>query len=326
MSGWGSILGQEFCVSLLRRNLRNENIPGAYLFAGPEGVGKKLCAFEFAKALICEKNKDEACLTCPGCLKAASGTHPDIHVISPQGSLDTIKIDDVRNLIGRLSLKPFMARFQVAIIDGAHCLTEEAANSILKALEEPSVSAKFILISSKKSACLPTIISRCQVIRFQALLPLAVEEILKRDDLCDSKLAAEISITCEGSLSNAATLVSEGLEREKISNQLLSFDRLAWMQWAFPTEKTELSRWISCSIDYLRDLACICVGADSLARNSNLKDIQTNLVDSDMCIEYVWRMLWLKDALDTLVSPRMVGAMFREEWMSLLDKSSRAVA
>jgi DNA polymerase-3 subunit delta' len=164
---WSDIPGNEFAKRLLRTHLASGTVASAYLLTGPEGEEKRRLALEMAKALNCTVETERPCDQCSDCARIDRAIHPDVHLLSPSGASEQIKIDDIRALVGRISLKPFSAAFQVAVIDGADRLTEEAANSLLKALEEPADRTRFLLTTSRLSFCLPTVVSRCQVIRCQ---------------------------------------------------------------------------------------------------------------------------------------------------------------
>jgi DNA polymerase-3 subunit delta' len=124
-----------------------------------------------AKALNClaPSAQDRPCDACIPCRHIARHIHPDVHWLSPGGSSDQVKIDAVRQVLGRIALRPFSGRYQAVLLDGAHRLTEEAANSLLKSLEEPPAHTRFVLTTSQLSRCLPTITSRCQLVRFHRL-------------------------------------------------------------------------------------------------------------------------------------------------------------
>ena len=162
---WDDILGQEFAKRTLSAHLAAGKAAGAYLFAGPSGAGKGLLALEFAKALNCSSDGQRPCDRCLTCQQIAKRIHPDVHYIAPSGSSNQIKMDDIRQLLERLSLRPYSGRVQVAILEQAQRLNEEAANSLLKSLEEPTTFTRFLLTTDQLSHCLPTIVSRCQILR-----------------------------------------------------------------------------------------------------------------------------------------------------------------
>jgi len=172
-----SILGQKDAVESLRRRLAAKAVPHALLFTGPDGVGKRATAVEFAKALLCEKNGANACDACCHCKKIDSKQHPDIFFITPNDK-GNIQIASVREAISRSQMKPFEALFQLVVIDSAEAMGDEAQNALLKVLEEPPKGAHFVLISSEPHLLYPTVLSRCQRVAFEALSDVDVATIL----------------------------------------------------------------------------------------------------------------------------------------------------
>ncbi|MBQ1249746.1 MAG: DNA polymerase III subunit delta', partial [Selenomonadales bacterium] len=166
MISWSSIVGQEDAVSRLRRLVRGVRMPHALLFAGPESVGKYLTAKTLAAALLCESD-DAPCGTCQACRLAENESHPDLVIVRPDKQ--NIKIGEIRKMQKDLSLAPYMAQRRVCIIDEADKMRDEAANSILKTLEEPVGDVVFILITAKRYQLLDTIRSRCMLVEFGAV-------------------------------------------------------------------------------------------------------------------------------------------------------------
>ncbi len=165
------LLGQPKAVNLLQRALTGGRLAHAYLFTGPDGVGKATAARAVAASLLCREETSAApCGRCPGCLKFASGNHPDFLHIRPDGAV--IKIDQVRELKKALVFPPLEARLRVTLLEEVHTMRREAANSLLKLLEEPPPDNLLLLTADEAEPLLPTILSRCQVIPFS---PLALE-------------------------------------------------------------------------------------------------------------------------------------------------------
>ncbi len=165
---FSSLLGQEQAKLVLERALTSDRLAHAYLFRGPDGVGKKLAASLTAARLNCVRPASGgACGTCPSCRKWLSGNHPDIVVVSPENG--TIKIDRIRELCRSLSYPPYESELRIVIIEDVQTMTQEAANSLLKTLEEPPEKNLLILTAESSRELLPTIISRCQVISFHGL-------------------------------------------------------------------------------------------------------------------------------------------------------------
>lgn len=183
------IIGQDRALNILRGCIERDRVPHALLFAGDEGIGKRLAAVNFAKALNCgggseddlfaavgeENDSDQdidACDRCPSCTKIDREAHPDVFFIAPEGDGGQITVSAIRQLEADLSYKPFEGRWKIAILDNAERLNPSAANAFLQTLEEPSPQSVFILVSSRPDMLLATIRSRCQRINFS---PLPVE-------------------------------------------------------------------------------------------------------------------------------------------------------
>lgn len=197
---FAEIKGQAAALNLLKSVL--DNRPGHfYLFCGPEGVGKKKTALATAQYLNCSHKTTDACGVCSSCLKIAHNEHPDVFLIEPSGS--SIKLEQVHALANITALHSFEGGYQVIIVNDAHLLTEQAANSLLKILEEPKEKTVFILITSKLEAILPTICSRATIIKFQALSMENITEILGAEARAIAPLAAGSVQTAQNILNDA---------------------------------------------------------------------------------------------------------------------------
>ena len=207
---FANIIGQEKAKVLLGKALRKGTLGHAYLFRGPAGVGKKRTALTMAAAINCQAPRDiEACGICPACRKLAAGSHPDLLTIQPDGAV--IKINQIRELKHALTLSPFEARFRVIILEDVHTMRREAANSLLKTLEEPPADNILILTADDPGDLLPTIISRCQVIAFHALPYEAVARALMAESDLTAETAATLAAVAEGSLGRAKLLLDREL-------------------------------------------------------------------------------------------------------------------
>ncbi|MWV47596.1 DNA polymerase III subunit delta' [Paenibacillus sp. HJL G12] len=163
------IMGQDTAKQLLQSALRSDSVSHAYIFSGPAGCGQMKTAMTFAQALFCTELQDDACGHCLECRKVLHGNHPDLHLLAPDGS--SIKIDQIRELQRVFSYRSESKNPKVYIIDHADTMTVQAANSLLKFLEEPPVPAVAVLITENGQALLPTIQSRAQTIAFFPLRP-----------------------------------------------------------------------------------------------------------------------------------------------------------
>ena len=165
---FASLAGQEKVKTLLIRSMDSGRIPHAFLFRGPDGVGKKFAALLTAARLNClTPEGSSGCGACASCKKLRSGNHPDVVVVSPENG--TIKIDRIRALCRSLSYPPYESEMRVVIIEDVHTMTPQAANSLLKTLEEPPARNLLILTAESSRELLATIVSRCQTVTFYGL-------------------------------------------------------------------------------------------------------------------------------------------------------------
>ncbi|MFP5261955.1 MAG: DNA polymerase III subunit delta' [Blastocatellia bacterium] len=175
---FSSLVGNERIKKLLRRAVSEGRVGQGLIFSGQRGVGKHQFALALAQAVNCTAPRGgDACGECLSCRKVASREHPDVHTISPDGQF--IKIGQMREMSQEAQYRPYEGRRRVYIIDDAERLREEAANSILKTLEEPPASSLILLVTAKPYALLETIRSRCQMLSFAPLTPDELEAYLK---------------------------------------------------------------------------------------------------------------------------------------------------
>lgn len=209
MPGFDSIIDQDRPVGILTTFLQNGTIPHALLFTGIEGVGKESAALAFAMACNCtgeisSTTRQETkipCGICKPCRKIEAGNHPDIIRVKPSGPF--IKIDQIRSLCQTLAMKPYEARRRVVIITDAQAMNPAAGNALLKMLEEPPVRTILILVATHPSDLLPTIVSRCQQLRFKPISNKYLESVLVQDHELDAGDAMIITTMAGGSLSRA---------------------------------------------------------------------------------------------------------------------------
>jgi len=209
------IRGQDKPIEVLRGQFRQGFLAGSYLFSGPEGIGKGLAAREWAKLINCrDSKKNDSCGSCASCIKIDKGSHPDVHWVSVDSGTvdaaesisDSIKIEQVRQLKKEIYLKPFEAKIKTFIIDDADRLTLEAANALLKILEEPPADSLIILVTSKPQLLPETILSRCRSIKFSAFGKEELKGILQSDYGLEPLLSHYLACFCEGRLGAALRL------------------------------------------------------------------------------------------------------------------------
>ena len=214
---FSAIMGQEKALGILKNYIDNSSLEGGYLFSGPAGIGKKMSALALAKKLNCPESLNDSCGHCSSCLKINNNQHPDVHIISSEEPL--LKIDAIRQLQKEINLKAYEGAYKVFIIDNAHTLTSEAANSLLKILEEPPKKSLIILISDKPNLLFKTVISRCKIIKFSPLKREILEELLRKDYKLDHSFAHFLAYFSDGSLGRALKLKDEDIIGKR--NQLI---------------------------------------------------------------------------------------------------------
>ncbi len=191
MTGWKSIVGHVEVLGYLQSILVSGRIASAFLFCGPEGIGKRTVARVFAQTLLCEGGgspRTTPCGECPACCQVAASSHPDLILVQRPADKAFIPIEAFIGADGKmreglchdLSLKPFRGGRRIAIVDDADFMHQEGANSLLKTLEEPPPGSVLILLGTSPARQLPTIRSRCQRVLFQPLGVGQVEEVLGR--------------------------------------------------------------------------------------------------------------------------------------------------
>ena len=214
---WHSIRGHDRVVAELRRSLQQGRFPHALLFVGPEGIGKRTFAKKLAKSLLCEAQPAadlDPCEACPGCLQVEAGTHPDFIEVARPEDKHELPIRVIRDLCNQFGLKPARGTHKVAILDDADDLNDEAANAFLKTLEEPPPGAVLILIGTSAEVQLQTIVSRCQVVRFDPLSQADIAELLLEQGVAeDAGAAAKLAALGDGSIRRAIGLADAELER-----------------------------------------------------------------------------------------------------------------
>jgi DNA polymerase-3 subunit delta' len=204
------IVGHKQSVKILMNAVSSGRVAHAYLFAGPEGVGKDTTAMAFARALLCSSTTGgDACGLCRECRQVSGGNHPDFYLVDPSGL--SIKIEQVREIQRKAPYRPYQGGRKIFLIRQAEAMTAEAANCILKTLEEPPGDTVFILVSARPQVLLPTILSRCQVIYFKVMaVPDLIQGLvtLKGLPVEESRLYASLA---GGSMGRALSYASGSL-------------------------------------------------------------------------------------------------------------------
>jgi len=232
---WLGVQGHDQVVDRFRRALANNRLASSFLFVGPAGVGKRMFAERLAQTFLCSTRPEallDPCGECPDCKQVLAGAHPDLEFVEKPRDKTVLPLElfigDDQNrmkkgLCHAISLKPMRGRRKVAIIDDADLFNQESANSLLKTLEEPPPNSVLILIGTSEQKQLPTIRSRCQIVRFGPLSIELTTQLLQQEEEITEAQANEAASLSGGSLTLARTMLDEELR----GFRHLLYDRLA---------------------------------------------------------------------------------------------------
>jgi DNA polymerase-3 subunit delta' len=208
---WDRVRGQDAARQTFLAAVERGRLGQAYLLVGPEGVGKRLFARELAKAFLCERppRPMTACDRCPACAQAEAGSHPDLLVLrTPEGKHE-LPVAAMREFCGHLALKPTRGPRKIGVVEDADDFNDESANSFLKTLEEPPPGALLLLRATSTDRQLPTILSRCQVVRFAPLTPADLAAVLAAHGIDDAAKRDRLARLGAGSAARALALEDE---------------------------------------------------------------------------------------------------------------------
>lgn len=276
---FAEIIGQDKAKKMLRRAVEQGRLGHAFLFKGAMGVGKKTFARIFAAALNCQNPAGhEPCGRCSSCLKFHAGSHPDFLVLEPDGA--AIKINQVRELKKTLAFPPLEAKIRVALLCEIHTMRREAANSLLKTLEEPPDQTMLILTGDEAGGILPTILSRCQTVPFFPLPQEEVAKILCQEADLEPESGAALAAMAEGSLGRARLLLAKdllGLRREIVDTLMqlepdtpAAVQALTKLAESAAKLKEDLGELLELLTTWLHDLLLLSRGAPGSIINRDL--------------------------------------------------------
>jgi DNA polymerase-3 subunit delta' len=313
MTNHWNLIGNEWAVDMLKKHVTNGTTRHAYLFAGPPGLGRRTLALRFAQALNCPTPLAAGvpCRQCRDCKQIAAMQHADLTVVQADAEGGTLKVDQIREARRTLVLKPYQAKYRVALFLRFQEANDNAANALLKTLEEAPSYAVLILTADNPEQLLPTIVSRCEVLR---LRPLRIEEVQKELETRgletgQAKLIAHLSGGRFGyalRLLEDESLLGRRAERLNDLQNLISATRVEKFAYAekLSKDKESMRQAILVWLSYWRDVMLRTAQA------------QTPLVNVDRNLE----IEELAQQLDLSVTRRVVSSL-----EDVLEKMERNV-
>jgi DNA polymerase-3 subunit delta' len=317
------LTGHAHLLGLLAAAARRGTLPPSLIFAGPDGVGKRLAAIALAQLLNCQSLDplhNDACGKCASCTRIARGVHADVLIVEP-GDTGAIKLDQVRDAIDRTGYRPFEGRKRVIVIDRADAMLVEAQNALLKTLEEPPSTSMFVLVTSRPDVLLPTVRSRCQRLRFGRLSAQEVAAVLLAKHDYTPANAHAAAAASDGSIGVALAGDSEDFveAREAAVEVLQGVANASDPRRRLDTGKTlagsgdrdEVRRRLRALASMLRDLGALSVKADEgYLANADLRDGLRRVsgsFDSDRITRGFAAIDKALDAIDRNGSPKIVA-------------------
>jgi len=281
-----NLVGHEWAVDMLKKHVVNGTTRHAYLFAGPTGLGRRSLALRFAQALNCQTpiSSGIPCGQCRNCKQIEAMQHPDLSVVQADSEGSTLKVDQIRDVRRSLTLKPYVANYRVALFLRFQQANDNAANALLKTLEEAPSYAVLILTADNPEQLLPTIVSRCEVLRLRPLNIEAVQKELEKRGLevGQAKLIAHIS---GGRFGYALRLIENDSlleKRDQRLNDLLTLipaTRVEKFAYAdkLAKDKESMRQAILIWLSYWRDVMLRTARAESplvnVDRNMEIEDL-----------------------------------------------------
>ncbi len=259
----GDVTGQDNALRILRGAMQRGRVASSYLFAGDDGVGKRFTAVNFAKALNCTAPvSGDACEACPSCRKINASTHPDFKVVEVVEEFrgrklpgNEIIVEQIREVDGFLSLKPYEGATKAVVVDGAEKMNISAANAFLKTLEEPAPRSLIVLVSANPEWLPQTIRSRCSRVNFTPLSPPACEAVIASALGRKIKDKAKLSTLVRLSMGRPGQVLEHDPVKER-DRFLKSLEKLLSREGKHPwRDRSDMQRWLQSALVLLRDMA-----------------------------------------------------------------------
>jgi DNA polymerase III subunit delta' len=266
---FADLVGNAAIVARLSAMVRSGKVPPSMIFSGRAGVGKLQAAIALAQALNCrEPEGGDSCGKCPACLRIGRDEHPDVRVLRPDGKGGQLKVEGVRDIVGQIPFRPFEGKHRVIVLVDAERMNPTTGNTLLKTLEEPPAWATLVLLTGNEASLLPTILSRCQLLRFSPLAPDALVELLVTQHQVERDRAILLAAVSGGGLTRALELQEEPLAELRL--EALRFASVAaeggaaeeLVRWADRLSKeSRLTLILDLLLSLVRDVAAKLGGA-----------------------------------------------------------------
>jgi DNA polymerase-3 subunit delta' len=250
-----NIVGHEHAIDLLRRTLAAQQVRHAYLFTGPQHIGKSLLAYRFAQTLLCTGGPDpriaprDPCNVCLACRKVMHGNHPDLHFISRAPDKQFILIEQIRALQSDSARKTLEGRRNIFIIEGAHEMNMQAANCLLKTLEEPEADVVLLLTVPDPGLLLPTILSRVQQVSMHLLTTSHIKSALEQQWEVEPQEAGLIAALAAGRMGWAVQAVED---EDLLTERKAQLETLAKLPGVSKIQRFDIAQRLSADTDKAR--------------------------------------------------------------------------
>ena len=319
------VIGQEKILSVLEYGLKTDAMAHAYLLVGPRHVGKGTLATNLAQALTCD-GPEPPCGQCRSCQRIREGKHPDV-TTTGLDSRTEIGIDDIRGLQRLANLPPYEGKCKVFIIDGAESLSTEAANALLKILEEPPPKVVWLLLAAEEERLLPTITSRCQRLELKPVPSERVQETLVNSYNVDGDKAKLLTQLCHGRLGWALSALTD---RDMLEQRSQRIEELASLLTAGIGQRFAYAQELASQfgqdrkagweitelwVDWWRDLMLIRGGCQEAIINVDFEKVleeQASASSLSEIKEFLTNLGSLQEAISRNVNPRLAL-----EWLML---------